>query len=411
VPQVYITLLSEDAEEVLARLITLPKNRFKLVPVVPAQVDEPLRLLLSRMHHFRVHQSDLPSYLPILRSIDSYAGTDSPGIMNVSLSPGPGRYDPDEAINAASSSVAMIGHAIVFAAGNDGPKEGTLSPWSVAPWVIGAGAANAAGDELLPESSVGDPANPALAPTVVAPGETVVPLREEGTSAHGTMVALVIIGKDIAGQNRPGLVDVPFRGTSVAAPKVARICNHLMFILKTLVAMGLYVESFLPRNPSADDVRKAIDQAARGASERRVAGASPHLAQVQLVPDAALAPLFRLFTLLSRLGIFPGGFIWEEPSEAPFPTSALKGLLKAMARPMPGYKPHQVGAGFVDDQVCAAYLARVSRAGFIRAILPSRAHLLGTVGPDPEPLFHPELIAEARRQSSEAKLVSHKVVV
>src|SRR6267143_1014232 len=51
-----------------------------------------------------------------------------------------GPFDPKDPINKASKRVHDRGITVVFAAGNDGPGQNTLNPYSVAPWVIGVAA-------------------------------------------------------------------------------------------------------------------------------------------------------------------------------------------------------------------------------------------------------------------------------
>src|SRR6266550_4421383 len=51
-----------------------------------------------------------------------------------------GAFDPKDPINEATKKVASRGITVVFAAGNDGPAQNTLNPYSVAPWVIGVAA-------------------------------------------------------------------------------------------------------------------------------------------------------------------------------------------------------------------------------------------------------------------------------
>src|SRR2546425_4935915 len=65
-----------------------------------------------------------------------------------------GAFDPKDPINKASKTVHNHGVTVVFAAGNDGPDQNTLNPYSVAPWVIGV----AAGGKLVSP----DPTNSAI---------------------------------------------------------------------------------------------------------------------------------------------------------------------------------------------------------------------------------------------------------
>src|SRR5437660_6929711 len=65
-----------------------------------------------------------------------------------------GPFDPKDPINKATKKVHDKGITVVFAAGNDGPDQNTLNPYSVAPWVIGV----AAGCKLVTP----DPTNSAV---------------------------------------------------------------------------------------------------------------------------------------------------------------------------------------------------------------------------------------------------------
>src|SRR5437667_8699368 len=92
-----------------------------------------------------------------------------------------GPFDPKDPINKATKKVHDKGITVVFAAGNDGPDQNTLNPYSVAPWVIGV----AAGCKLVTP----DPTNSAV---------------------HCA---------DQTGQNRPAwLADSPSRGMPCSPP-------------------------------------------------------------------------------------------------------------------------------------------------------------------------------------------------
>lgn len=100
-----------------------------------------------------------------------------------------GEFDPKDPINVATKRVARRGVAVVFAAGNSGPDQNTLNPYSVAPWVIGVAATCSETDTFAREthcqpggmladfSSRGVPGDPALHPTVAAPGVHVLSAR------------------------------------------------------------------------------------------------------------------------------------------------------------------------------------------------------------------------------------------
>ncbi len=100
-----------------------------------------------------------------------------------------GAFDPEDPINVATKRVHDRGVTVVFAAGNDGPDQNTLNPYSVAPWVIGVAASCSLTDSfarathclpggmLADFSSRGIPGDPVYRPTVTAPGVHVVSAR------------------------------------------------------------------------------------------------------------------------------------------------------------------------------------------------------------------------------------------
>jgi hypothetical protein len=109
-----------------------------------------------------------------------------PKIVNMSLGPpidrsGTLRFDPEEPVNVATKALYDAGKVVVMAVGNSGDLgDDTLNPWSVAPWVIGVGAATKDGKKLADFSSRGIPGDPLYKPTVVAPGIDVVTTHPAG---------------------------------------------------------------------------------------------------------------------------------------------------------------------------------------------------------------------------------------
>ena len=118
-----------------------------------------------------------------------------------------GPFDPDDPINKASKAVHDHGITVVFAAGNEGPDQNTLNPYSVAPWVIGVAAgcklvtpdptnsaihcADQTGQNRAPIladfSSRGIPGDPLYHPDVTAPGVHIVSTRAStGTVLNGS---------------------------------------------------------------------------------------------------------------------------------------------------------------------------------------------------------------------------------
>ena len=111
-----------------------------------------------------------------------------------------GAFDPTDPINVATKLVHDQGITVVFAAGNSGPGQNTLNPYSVAPWVIGVaascsltdsiGRADFCGGGMLASfSSRGLPGDPQLHPTVTAPGVYVKSARAS--------TGLVLTGLDL----------------------------------------------------------------------------------------------------------------------------------------------------------------------------------------------------------------------
>ena len=108
-----------------------------------------------------------------------------------------GAYDPEDPINRATKKVYDAGIAVVFAAGNSGPGQNTLNPYSAAPWVISVAAgcklfvadptnsvslcedaSNAGRAPVLASfSSRGIPGDPLIHPDITAPGANVVSTR------------------------------------------------------------------------------------------------------------------------------------------------------------------------------------------------------------------------------------------
>src|SRR5204863_357871 len=145
-----------------------------------------------------------------------------------------GAFDPKDPISKASKSVHDHGITVVFAAGNDGPDQNTLNPYSVAPWVIGVAAGcklvspdptNSAihcddptGQNRAPIladfSSRGKPGDPLYHPDITAPGVHIV-----STGAHDNELA-----SDISNRRRrhamPRFYHQGLSGRELAPPEV-----------------------------------------------------------------------------------------------------------------------------------------------------------------------------------------------
>ena len=128
-------------------------------------------------------------------------------------------FDTNDPVNVATKMLTEGGINVVFSAGNTGPGQHSLNPYSIAPWVVGVGATDTQG-RLANFSSRGDFASALFHPTLVAPGVNVVSLRGSG-------VANVTGAEGVAGADSLRLTasEIPnyttASGTSFSAPQVA----------------------------------------------------------------------------------------------------------------------------------------------------------------------------------------------
>lgn len=155
-----------------------------------------------------------------------------------------GAFDPNDPTNKASYAVYQAGVAVLFAAGNEGPGENTLNPYSAAPWVLSVAAScklyvedptnsasqcqDAAGRApvLAGFSSRGIPGDPLVHPDVSAPGVRIVSAR----SPFGPTVGATAVLSDAQSCN-VGIQHVRYytclSGTSMATPVVTGIVGLL----------------------------------------------------------------------------------------------------------------------------------------------------------------------------------------
>ena len=365
--RVYITCDSAAFSPDTVRSLIAPlidaEPPYKHLPIVVADLDDAFVERIGSLPELYVQESDDPVYPRVLRSMDRMLDSGEPQTVNVSLAPPGYPFHPREALNVATRRLAEAGHVVVFAAGNGGPPEGTLSPWSVAPWVIGVGAANDDGSGLLPISSVGSKGSLLYQPTVVAPGRTVVPIRDPCT-AHATMVTLVLIGKEGGGRNLQGHQDIEFVGTSVSAPRIARVCGELMLLLRLVLSSAWLLHS---RASGSGEVSRVEDACAIILASQNIS--APDIPFLDGVSSAALRPMLQMLTVYSRLGLpLEPMQAWRD-DDMPFPLNLVKRMLQAMARPMPGHASHQVGAGFVNDKIAREFLAKLAPETFLSVLL------------------------------------------
>ena len=127
-------------------------------------------------------------------------------------------FDYNDPVNVATQMVTNRGISVVFSAGNTGSGNGTLNPYSAAPWVTSVGATDE-NRRLAEFSSRGVFGSKLFSPSLVAPGINVVSLR---STASQMSVLGVGAGADA---QRLTPAELPFyttaSGTSFTAPQVA----------------------------------------------------------------------------------------------------------------------------------------------------------------------------------------------
>ena len=127
-------------------------------------------------------------------------------------------FDYNDPVNIATKMLTENGINVVVSAGNSGAGNGTLNPYSVAPWVISVGATDEKGN-LAGFSSRGIFGAKNQSPSLVAPGVNVVSLR--GTATQTSVLGLAL-GSD---SQRLTPAEMPFyttaSGTSFSTPQVA----------------------------------------------------------------------------------------------------------------------------------------------------------------------------------------------
>jgi serine protease AprX len=161
-----------------------------------------------------------------------------------------GAFDPQDPINEVTKKVASRGITVVFAAGNEGPGENPLNPYSVAPWVISVAAGcklgadptnsqsgcmrddgsnplaptdNEPRDHVLADfSSRGIPGDPLYHPDITAPGVRIVSAR----ASTGIVINALDVNRDTR-LCAIATTSLPFytcaSGTSMASPHIAGV--------------------------------------------------------------------------------------------------------------------------------------------------------------------------------------------
>ncbi|MCF6136206.1 S8 family serine peptidase [Pseudalkalibacillus berkeleyi] len=141
-----------------------------------------------------------------------------------------GDYSPNDPINVASKKAHDAGMVVAFAAGNEGPENDTLNPYSAAPWVISV-AAGTKDKKLADFSSRGIPGDNLVHPDITAPGVDIVATK----SSTGLVMNTLGTTKDI---NYIAVEHLPYyttaSGTSMATPHISGVAALMLEANSTL---------------------------------------------------------------------------------------------------------------------------------------------------------------------------------
>lgn len=304
----------------------------------------------------------------ILLSIDYLVSEGGIDVLNLSLGPADGGFDPDEPIQIATRLVHEHGIPVVVAAGNSGPNEGTAQPLALAPWTISVGATDIFGENLLDSSSRGTPNQ--LIPTLVSDGYS-----------H-----LVIVDGPNFGP-----------GTSFSCGKVSNLALWVKKCLELITGNTLdHIEGSWTEY--SRPIRLPILGLADTGYDLRAADPLPIEVQTLLNNGQDSIQLERNETerdwYKRALSEFERYGLEVKPVVNP---DKVKHALQIMAKPMPQYKPHEVGAGFLTDKEVFKALSLLTPSKFAILFCPgiTYAHLLTiseTLDRELEPLWDQKMV-------------------
>ncbi|HEY6046740.1 MAG TPA: S8 family serine peptidase [Pyrinomonadaceae bacterium] len=145
-------------------------------------------------------------------------------------------FDINDPVNIATKMLTDAGVNVVFSAGNTGPGDDSLNPYSVAPWVVSVGATDVTG-KLANFSSRGEFGSPLFRPTLVAPGVGTVSLRP-------STVASVTSASGAGEQDKQlSTSELPYyttgSGTSFSAPQVAGVIALMLEVNPNLTPVQI----------------------------------------------------------------------------------------------------------------------------------------------------------------------------
>jgi serine protease AprX len=135
-----------------------------------------------------------------------------------------GEYSENDPINVASKAAHDAGMTVAFAAGNEGPDDNTLNPYSAAPWVISV-AAGTKDKQLADFSSRGVEGDNLLHPDITAPGVDIVSTKSKTGVVMNTLGT--VKDKDYIASEH--LLDyTTASGTSMATPHISGVAALML---------------------------------------------------------------------------------------------------------------------------------------------------------------------------------------
>jgi hypothetical protein len=266
----------------------------------------------------------------LIQGIEFLLGQDI-DVLNISMGLLSKSFDPKDPLQIATRAVTDLRIPVVVSAGNRGPKLDTLQPLAKAPWVIAVGATDEKG-LLLESSSRG--VSGGQCPTIVT----------NGVSPHVDGIPDFIPGTSFAAPKIAGIVALVQRCIQIIIHDLVDIQKNQWRPLSQLIRRpilgipdtGVNTEA-LPKPSSCEQLYCGGDyiQVSRGEHELNW-----YTALISALKDLKIG-------------------CWLEISP-----DVVKHALLLMARPLEGYEPSEVGAGFVGGAEVRSFLSGFTPSRF-----------------------------------------------
>ena len=280
-----------------------------------------------------------------LQSVINTKDTHNTKVVNLSIGPPkPKSFDERDPVNLATKIAYQKGLVIVVAAGNDGDCENALNPWSVPDWVISVGAASNNGESLCEFSSRGKRSDPHYKPTVVAPGIDIVGAWPSHLTKSPEQLERdkKFISEEVLDRY------TVMSGTSQAASHVTHLIPWLIQFIENLHNDLNYTEvqefNILPIPSFAlAFLDSGIDPDHEAFKRSPLTMGLP----LRVRTSEREAKIRKLLTFLRSNNI---AYSLESSPDI------VKKMLTNMAKPMEKFEQHEVGYGFVSQEVAKQYM-------------------------------------------------------